>query len=513
MTWNSQFINSLEGPSKTVEYALLFLPGGLNTVNFSGSIINNDSMNKVFLSAANVTIDNVQITPSRWSVNFGGFSIEILGDLRPLKTSDFQRGAIAELHMRRNGEHVERVAIGQLRSVSGGRGVWRLDFGDILSAMVSRFSDDKNQMTYYYSVGTRTNVTTNWDFSIDPNLYVDDVLIFQRETGKNGMIMVNRAGTIGYLTYDLTIITSSPAGYLRIVDTDPYPDRNNRTTLQAGDQVTHRALIIDRPDHIFAKTIMSTGDGSQGIFDKYPEAWGSGFKFANNMIDALNMERWRDVWQTPSGDYEFQIVVENGESSGIRYLLERFLNVGMWPVFRQNALSWRVCQNPNTANFQTLTLEITDNDIIQVNSHEIFSQSLSSAFTKTTIRCTDTSHNDLSSSAEQEKVRSLPVDDEIIRDMRLAYKIDNPSQITKAASDIFRMKHWDFYPWEDLVITVRERFATLVAGDIVQITSGDLYGYAEAEGKTYQSRRGMILGVRWQPNESQCILRIGIVTT
>ena len=106
----------------------------------------------------------------------------------------------------------------------------------------------------------------------------------------------------------------------------------------------------------------------------------------------------------------------------------------------------------------------------------------------------------------------MPVDSEISRDMTLVYKIDNPVQLTKAAADVMRLKYWDFLPWEELVITVRERFATLVAGDIIEITSNDLYGYKEAEGKTYQSRRGMILGVRWQPNESRCILTIGIIT-
>jgi hypothetical protein len=512
MTWNAQFTKSLDGPSKTVEYALVFLPGGPNSVLFNGTLINNDPNQKVFLSEAYVTIDNVQVTPSRWSVNFGGFTIEIVGDIRPLKKTSFQKGALAELHMRRNGQHVERVAIGQLRNISGGRGKWRLQFGDLLSALASRFTSSKNTMTYYNNVGKTTKVNTNWNFSSSPNLYVDDVTIFAKETGGNGMIRVNRAGTIGYLLWDVAVVTSSPVGYLRIVDTDPYPDKNNVTVLNINDEVTYLALIVDRPDHIFAKTIMSTGGGTQGSFDKYPEAWGSGFKFNPNIIDALNMEFIHNAWQAPSGDYEFQLVIDQEEASGIRFLLDKCLAVGMWPVFRQNAISWRACQNPNTASLNTLTLAIHDSDIIAVNSHDIYSPSQSASYTTSKINCTDASHNEIFSSADQNVIRSLPVNSEIARKMSLIYKIDNPTQLVKAAADVMRLKYWDFYPWEELVITVRERFAVLVAGDIIEITSNELYGYAEAEGKTYQSRRGMILGVRWQPNQSQCILRIGIIT-
>ena len=109
-------------------------------------------------------------------------------------------------------------------------------------------------------------------------------------------------------------------------------------------------------------------------------------------------------------------------------------------------------------------------------------------------------------------MQALPANDEISRDNKLIYRIDTPAQSAKAVLDLARMAPWDQYTYEELVLAVHERFAGLVAGDIVAITSGYIYGFKEATGKTYLGRRGMILGVRWLPNRSRCILSIGVLS-
>ena len=73
------------------------------------------------------------------------------------------------------------------------------------------------------------------------------------------------------------------------------------------------------------------------------------------------------------------------------------------------------------------------------------------------------------------------------------------------------MSAWDLYTYEELTLAVQERFAGLVAGDIVAIKSSMIYGFNDPVGKTYQSKRGMVLGNRWLPNQSRCILTIGII--
>ena len=144
MSWGSAFLSSLDAPSKSIEYALRFIPSTNDYFLGAGSTITTSSL--INIGAASVTIDNARVTPQRWSVNFGGFTIQINGDLRPIDTSSFRKGMIAELFMRRNRQQPERIAIGQLRSLTGGRGVWRLEFGDFISAMTTRLSTKADQL-------------------------------------------------------------------------------------------------------------------------------------------------------------------------------------------------------------------------------------------------------------------------------------------------------------------------------------------------------------------------------
>jgi hypothetical protein len=510
MPWSQSFRDSLESTSKINEYALVFVPGGVNSLLPQGTTIQ-DGGEVIKLTDAKVTIDNCQITPQRWSMNFGGFTIEIMGDIRPIKNSVFKKGALAELYILRNKQHQERIAIGQLRSIKGKRGVWTLVFGDFISALVNRFTSQENKLNFYYNTGERATVTNTFTFSSSPNLYVDDVTIFEKDSTGEGMVKVSRGGTIGYYKYDLILITSSPAGYLRITDTHPWPASAATPSLQIGDSVTNVAFLADSPNKILAKTIMSTGFESQGSFDTFPKSWGTGLTFKPDIIDFLNMGYWNTVLQPSTGTYEFGLIVEEPQASGIRYLTSKMLQAGIWPVFRQNSISFRCCQDPNNAHSNTFTKTINDRDIIEVLSHEIYSPSASNVYRQTRIKTITASFVDITHSITQSSVESLPIADNIERDMQLIYKGGGGTPQQMAYRDRDRLKQWDFYPWEELIISVTERFATLVAGDIVEITSDFLYGFSEAVGKTYSGRRGMILGCRWQPDLSRCILRIGIV--
>jgi hypothetical protein len=143
--WSNAFIDSLDRSSKSIRYTLRFLPshnnftlGNAKTLGLYGDIV---------VGEADVVIDSARITPQRWSVNFGGFSITLHGDLTSMHVNGFRRGAIAELWMNR-GSAINRVAIGQLNSVAGGQGIWQLEFTDLLNAMRSRASVQLDKLDF-----------------------------------------------------------------------------------------------------------------------------------------------------------------------------------------------------------------------------------------------------------------------------------------------------------------------------------------------------------------------------
>ena len=514
MTWSNAFVNSLDLPSKTTEYALRFIGHSNDYFLGAGATIRQSGL--INIAAAEVTIDNARVTPQRWSVNFGGFSILINGDLRPIDVSAFRKGAIAELHMRRNGIP-ERVAIGQLRSLSGGRGVWRLEFGDFISALTSRLSTKKEELNFYYNAGKSTVVTSGHTFSFGSSpadrLYLDDITIFEKDSNFDGMAFVtNGSGTTSYYRWSGKTATTGTAGYLTITDTGQWPAIADLNGLAVGDKVVSIARLQGRPDFVFARTLMSTGGATQGTYDDYPASWGSGIDWNPNLINNQDMSLWYDAYKTASGAHEVQFAIDTPQDSGIRYLIDKFLNMGMWPVFRQGKISWRVCQDPELALNVTISAHIKNNDIIAIESHAIYSPSQSVVYAKSTIVTSSAVGNEVRSSVDISNVQALPANDEISRDNKLIYRIDTPAQSAQAVVDLARMAPWDQYTYEELVLAVHERFAGLVAGDIVAITSGYIYGFKEATGKTYLGRRGMILGVRWLPNQSRCILSIGVLS-
>ena len=514
MAWSGAFTASLDAPSKTTEWALRFI--GHSNDYFLGAGRTVRMRGLIEIGEADVDIDAARVTPGRWSVNFGGWTMVINGDLRPVSVSAFRKGAIAELYMRRDGSNHERVAIGQLRSLSGGRGVWRLEFGDFVSAMTTRMSTLQGEMSFFHNAGITTEVTSGHAFSFGASpanrLYLDDVAVFEKDSNYDGLAYVtDNSGNTSYYRWSTKTTLTPPAGYLVVTSTGAWPATASLNALAVGDKVKSIARLQGRPDHVFSRVMMSTGSATQGQFDDYPKSWGMGLAWHPDMVDAADMGYWYSVWGTATGTYEVQLLFDDPSPSAIRSLIDSFLTVGMWPVFRQGRISWRVVQDPDDALAFTIAARIRDTDIISIESHDMYSPSQSVVYAKSGVLSSDSSGVTSTISFIVSNVKALPANDEIIRDASQIYRIDTPAQSVKAAADAARLRAWDLYTWEKLVLIVHERFAGLVAGDIVTVTSSFIYGWSEAAGQTYRQRRGMILGNRWQPGRSRCILTIGVI--
>lgn len=511
MAWSQQFIDSLDKSTKVLSYVLKFLPPSNDYRLSQGDYINEGT--EIALASADVTIDSVQITPQRWSVNFGGFTIRIAGDLRPVLNSSFRRGAVAELIMVRDGVR-NRVCIGQLRNVTGGRGLWTLEFVDFLTMMQARLTQNANESEFWYNAGKTASTTASFNFSSDPKLYLDDITAFEKMTGQDGMIFVEDAthGESDYWTWSSKTTTTAPAGYLTISSTGNYPSTVSHDHLHTGDKVTSLVRLRGRPDYVFARLVMSTGNGTQGTFDDYPASWALGINFNPNLFDAQSLNTYyAQAWATSTGTHEIELLLS--ESGNIGTFLDAVLSMGMWPVWRQNGLSWRVCQNPNQASWFTVVDHITDRDIISIDSHTLYSPSQSATYSKSVIRTynsTTAQYQNVVFSGNS--IPLLPAALEITRDHSLIYRVDSPVQPTKANADLTRMRRWDAEPFEELTLTVTEKHCLLTAGDIVEISSKYIYGLREGTGYTYSNRRAMILGVRWNPSQSTVNLTIGVLS-
>ena len=512
MPWSPKFIETLDQPSKEVHFILKFIQSSKDYSLTNGQQYTTTT--EVRIGASEVTIDSSQITPQRWSINFGGFTIVLNGDLRPILSKGLRKGAVAELIMVRNGFR-NRVNIGQLRSITGGRGIWTLEFSDFLSVLQARLTTKIAETEFWYNAGKTAKLTQNFNISSSANLYLDDITMFEKETSQNGIIKVEdvSSGAIDYWTWSSKTTTSAPAGYLTIASTGNYPNTGSAITVLAiNDIATSLARLRGRPDYVFARLVMSTGSGTQGAFDDYPSSWSSGVEWNPNLFNLQNLNAYYQTnWATSSGTHEIDVLIS--QPSNINTFLDAVLSMGMWPTWYQNELTWRVCQNPNQAPWISVQRHLTDRDIVSIDSHQLYSISQSVVYGKSIIRTynTSTSQYELNTSSGT-SIAMLPSEESITRDLSEVYRIDSPVQSVQADADLKRLQRWDKEPYEELDITVHEKHCLLTSGDIVEISSKYIYGLREPTTDTYSNRRAMVLGVRWNPMRGTVNLKLGVVS-
>ena len=96
MGWSAGFKDALINPSIAPRYMLTFWGNGSKGFTGYGSINFSMQSGKVRIGNERIIINGSSIIPGRWNISLGGFSVPIVGDLRPL-LPHLKRGMIASL--------------------------------------------------------------------------------------------------------------------------------------------------------------------------------------------------------------------------------------------------------------------------------------------------------------------------------------------------------------------------------------------------------------------------------
>ncbi len=113
MSWNPLFYSKLFQPNLKIDYRLSFV--GLENNLGEPFEIYSDRGN-VQIETRSVRITGTRITPQRWSVTFGSFSLNLTGDIRYVLPK-MRRGQIAILLCTINDSPLEMLAIGSLSTL------------------------------------------------------------------------------------------------------------------------------------------------------------------------------------------------------------------------------------------------------------------------------------------------------------------------------------------------------------------------------------------------------------
>ena len=521
MGWSSDFISRLGASSIVPRFKLHFMEldnclGGDFTIYSTGSAGLN-------IGARGPVVNGSRVTPQSWDVSFGGFTVPIVGDIQEALNT-IHKGQFAEL-LCSLGAGYQKIAMGQLRTITSSSPVeWSFEFADLLSGLQNSHDGRQNVAVgsanielyapFFYLAGQEVSATA-WNPGTK-ELTVDNVLVFKRESGINGLAKLIEGGVTKYYSFSSGWTTSSPAGILQIVNTDVYPTSNSDSITVASAKVYPVAKLQGFPGHILAKIILS--GSSNATYNTYPDDWGAGGSWGG-LIDFDDMNNFRSALRTGTGAaYTWDLIVESPFSSGLRDLCTIASSVGQWPVWRQNQLSWRGCTSMRTGNYPSPAEHITESDIFKIERNDIWDPDVRSVIPGVQIlHSTDGNGADYSYSLQPavgSLMSSLParirtqIDGSKLYDGTPYTSGGRSLRSDQASGDALRMSDWFQYIHQKITLKTNLRLAGLVPGDIVEVTCRYLYSDAQPTSETFQAQRCMVLGVSYSMTDGYCQVTI-----
>lgn len=536
MSWSNAFLQSLDHQAYKPIFQLRFI----NLGNQIGStfVLYSTGNAPLKIGRSGITIGGTRVIPGRWAVSFGGFTCEVVGNMRELYACT-RKGSFAELLCSIQGLPYERVAIGQLQSITrqGFSELYSLQFRDLISAfqntcnssvgaIPSPSASNPTQQPMFWRSGIKTPLTSLWSIG-DATMSVTDASDFEKETGANGIIKcINQAYPDKPFFIEIASINTGANTF----DTSPYsgavvyPSINVNSALPvtgAGSTAYTCVRLNGHPSDILGKIITSTGTGNNGALDTMPASWGVGGQFNANVFDKADADLQKKVLRgSAASAYSWRIVHADPVADGLRGFMNSAAQCGMWAVLRQGSISWRGCTDPEGQGMTYAPIvadKIFDYDIMEFRSHEIYSGNQSSTYVISTQQYTTAlpvvePYTDLNSLGQVGgRTLSLPSQREILRSAVFIY---NPteSRADLALGDSNRMSNWDHWTWEKLTLVLSMRKSHLVAGDIVEITSRYIYGLQEGAGQTYYGKRAMVIGSGFDLVKRQCIIEFAVIS-
>ena len=525
MTWDQNFINDLENrQSLTFVYRLEFPQ--LKFGPSDGYVIDRSNADIQFEND-DIRINGTQVQPQSFNVTFGQFSLRLVGDYKVLKDK-VKRGALGILYVGfpdYSTPDYQRLIWGQLRNIRKiNYNTFELQFDDALSLLNNRLDlryDSSlaiHKSGLYYTLGQTTTTTSNFTVATDTQLQLTNVLNFEKDSGTNGLILIeeSHASAPFYAQWTSKTITSSPAGFLTLATTGPftanYPTTTaaapSLSTIHSGTTVTNLGMIQEFPPHILGKVI-SRGSGNN--LDTLPVSWGvagGNGDLPPDIYDFADAENQKTYIKSSGTTYNWRVPFLEQQTEFARLFTDKASALGQFPVLRQGKISWRGVDDPYDAtspnSLKPIVTDITDEDIISVISHDFYDPNSAAVFSK--FRIVYDQNGTTFTITRNSDLLTLPAFGSIPdRSDGLTYD-PNSTRANLATADGTRMEGYFRHTVEKLVLNVNIRMAQYVAGDNIRLTSRVLYG--TYDNMTYNQRIGMLSGVDIDFGSRSCQITI-----
>jgi hypothetical protein len=476
------------------------------------------------IESDSVRINGTSVTNQSFDVTFGQFSINLVGDFRPYREK-INKGQIAVLYVGFEGydpANYQRLIWGMVSNIRKlNFNTFEIEFDDALSSINNRLdtrfdstlSIHKSQL--FYNLGQTTTLTSNFNTGSDTQLNLTDITIFEKDSDTNGLILINDSvhSDPFYVQWTSKTTTTAPAGYLTLTPTGPltvsYPSLSSvsvpSTIHSATTTVTNAAQIQEFPPHIIGKIIQSKAGG---VLNTLPLDWCLGGYLPSDIYDYVDADLQKKYIKAASTTYNWKIAISEPQSEFMRTITDKAAALGQWPVLRQGRISWRGVADPydgTTPNgLKPIEYDITDDDIISVQSHDFYDPDVNAVYGKFTIIRNQAGNT--TTIARTSELETLPAGiDYGSRSDGLTYDPDY-LRTNMAVADGARMENYMRLVAEKITLNTHIHLSRFVAGDLVTLSSSVLYG--KNEGNTYNNRIGMISRVDIDFGSRSCFVTI-----
>ena len=509
MGWSTAFSSKLGGERRESVYRLVIHSGHATTgfesgqsppgepfviCSASGYGASTDGLSESLKIGHRIQVDGSRITPVSWSVSVGGFSVDLVGQIRTFRRK-CPRGALVSLEMGFVGWDVsqfERIALGRFRMCqSEGYGVsvrHTAQFDGLGAILQNRFAEDYAKTALFNGAGGGSTLAATYNGTAG-SLQVASAANFERETSGTGVMLITpSSGSAAYY-----VKWTGSAGTTFTISPSTELFNTARSSAASGSSVVNVPYLSGHPIDLLLRILIS-GNGSASTHNKYPDLWG--YRIPLDLVDIGDAQHWRDQLTTASG-YAWEYLVSEAQENAWSWLSQFLALDGIWPVLRQGQITARYCQ-PIHSPYIRPSIEIHDRDLVGNWRLVDWDPDQPTEYAQLTVsnRNGHTTSDIVESSITFDTiVQSLPVKKrlEINAEDRVW---DNATGDAMRPVMPDRHKATAFRVGESLTLPLRLNFAQLCPGDLVSVTLPQVQGRCSDTSSGYTEQPCMVTAVQ-----------------
>jgi hypothetical protein len=436
------------------------------------------------------------VRPQSWSYVEGAWSVTIqVPDGTPSGTSAgrsylalaaqaLRRGAFVRLSIGETGysrSDYQPLRLGRVYSVrqDGHPSTFRVDIWDLQTGLRTRPStvgsgSDVRQRLFYGCAGQQDTLSSDYTAG-DSSLTITGSTAdrFLTEIGQDGAVRVTPdTGDDFYLSFTgqsgSTLSGLSSTGQYGTTEGDA----------AAGNRVSSAVLLEGHPLDILRRVLTSTGTGTNGPADIYPQQWG--LAIPAELFDLGAWAQAERILQLSSGSYHWRLIVEQEIDDPAAWIAQTWGAAGIWICVREGMIVPRVARDPNTAGLNRQVADLSDDDLAEVPSVTWYPADVPETFTAVRVYHGTSVSSSVSNTTTLPSREELPYD---LVDQTIARS--NAADIAVETRD--RLAPWGHLCPEYVDVTVWG-LRSYAPGDVIHLTSSAAYGRLDGTRDGYAGR-------------------------